>query len=463
MLGCRPKVFVSYRWKDDFSFAASLLRLQLPRRLWGLRVFQDVEGLRTGDPMRSALPQHIRRSAAVIVLIGPDWTPERLKDPKDWVRLELETALRMKKRICPVLVNGGALPGPDELPASLAPLAERLAHPLREEEVDSDVTRLARSLAGPVGRARLSCGLRVLSLFAVVGALAASIYQWVHRPPAPHVRVTPGPALMGPPEAPRTVRVPHPYAFKRTEVTQAEWQAVMGDQPAYFKDCGGDCPVERVSWYDALIYLNRASARDGLEPCYELRCSEEGGGPGTGCPPTASRECLGDFHCPEVSFVGFDCTGYRLPTEAEWVRAVRADEEGPLGHGINPAQAEIRGRYHAPALEPIAWYGGNSPAPYIRAHDCRGLPEKQMPGLSDCGPRKVATKRPNRWGVYDGLGNVWEWTHSVEGPEPAATPYDRGGGWYAEAADVRLSARTACDRRLRSIDLGFRWVRTLEP
>ena len=60
------------------------------------------------------------------------------------------------------------------------------------------------------------------------------------------------------------------FCMQATEVTQSSWSRVMGTSPSYFSSCGGDCPVERVGWYDALAYANALSRSEGLEECYAL-------------------------------------------------------------------------------------------------------------------------------------------------------------------------------------------------
>ncbi len=99
----------------------------------------------------------------------------------------------------------------------------------------------------------------------------------------------------------RTVRVRAGFELAKHEVTQGQWDAVMGDNPAYFSSCGQDCPVERVSWEDTQAFLERLNA-------------------------------LGDGY------------RYRLPTEAEWEYAARGSTAGAL---------------HGPASE-IAWHWNNS-------------------------------------------------------------------------------------------------------
>ena len=113
--------------------------------------------------------------------------------------------------------------------------------------------------------------------------------------------------------------------------------------------------------------------------------------------------------------------GYRLPTEAEWEHACRADTSGS--------------RY-AP-LDNIAWYRGNS----------------------DGQIQDVGGKQPNAWGLYDMLGNVWEWCWDLYDPEAYGTyRVLRGGGWFDEPWSCRASVRRRSHPTLRIDDVGFRIV-----
>jgi formylglycine-generating enzyme required for sulfatase activity len=171
-----------------------------------------------------------------------------------------------------------------------------------------------------------------------------------------------------------TVTISRPFMMKATEVTHAEWYFVMGDLPPVFdrqfeKDCGLECPVTGVKWRSVLEYLNKLSALEKLEPCYNL-----------------DDKLV-------VWNKGLDCTGYRLPTEAEWEYAARGGTTGAT-YG---------------ELDDIAWHSGNSDGKY----------------------HPVGQKKPNAYGLYDMLGNAWEWTwdvYTLEKPFKGAMVDPIGGG-----------------------------------
>ena len=187
------------------------------------------------------------------------------------------------------------------------------------------------------------------------------------------------------------VRISRGYWLGKYEVTQGQWQAVMGSNPSRFKDCGPNCPVETVSWNDAQGFIRRLNSRSGG-------------------------------------------TRYRLPTEAEWEYAARAGTGGD--------------RYGN--LDAIAWYDGNSGD---RTHP-------------------VGRKAPNAWGLYDMLGNVWEWVEDWSGDYPGGSVTDprgprsgsdrgnRGGGWGSYAGGCRAPNRDLNSPGDRIILLGFRLLRT---
>ena len=222
------------------------------------------------------------------------------------------------------------------------------------------------------------------------------------------------------------VRISQGFWMGKYEVTQEEWEAVMGSNPSDFESCGARCPVERVSWEDVQEYIRKLNER------------ESGSG-----------------------YV------YRLPSEAEWEYAARAGSGGATPEG----ELRILGRHNAPVLDVQAWYGGNSGVSYAGGDDCSGWEGKQY-GAVRCGPHPVGLKKANGWGLHDMLGNQAEWTAdwygayrsgSVTDPRGPSTGWFRvirGGSWTDNARMVRSAYRNRYLPGGRRGDLGFRLVRT---
>jgi formylglycine-generating enzyme required for sulfatase activity len=219
------------------------------------------------------------------------------------------------------------------------------------------------------------------------------------------------------------VTIRRPFEIQVTEVTQDQFSKVMGYNNSHFTNCGSNCPVESVSWNEVAEYCNRLSSKAGVDQCYS--CS--GSGQQVQCSPSSR------YQIPE------DCPGYRLPTEAEWEYAAR-------GSGVNRSKATYNGDLDNAHLGcepdnnisgPIGWFCGNAGS---TTHPVRG-------------------KRPNDYGLYDMLGNVWEWTHDLYSSGGSYRVF-RGGGWGSDARRCRAANRGRDSSGYRLNDLGFRPARS---
>jgi formylglycine-generating enzyme required for sulfatase activity len=191
-----------------------------------------------------------------------------------------------------------------------------------------------------------------------------------------------------------------PFQMSTFPITQSWYAQVTGQRPSTAQ--GDRLPVESVSWWDAVRFCNALSQRVGLTPAYRLRADIE----------VAEWDASAD--------------GYRLPTEAEWEHACRAGTVGP--------------RYGQ--LDEIAWHRGNSDG---RIH-------------------AVGGKQPNAWGLYDMLGNVWDWCWDIYDAEVYGTyRVLRGGGWSDKHWSCRASVRRRSHPTFRIDDVGFRIVRSALP
>ena len=148
------RIFISYR-REDTAGRAGRLFDALVTRFGGRNVFQDVTGIAPGVDFDDELTAAIGRSDVALVVIGPGWltatSPDgsrRLDEPGDYVRREVAASLAAGVPVVPVLVGGATLPGADQLPDELAPLAQRQAFEIDDDSWHRDVGDLARRLEG---------------------------------------------------------------------------------------------------------------------------------------------------------------------------------------------------------------------------------------------------------------------------------------------------------------------------
>ena len=135
-------IFISYR-RTDASWPARWLADRLAGQFGAGVVFQDVDSIRPGDDFAAEIEAAVGACSVLLALIGPRWLAaegdagRRLDDPQDWVRLEIEAAIKRGVRIIPVLVDGARMPSAHELPPSLQGLVRRQAVTLSPASLDT--------------------------------------------------------------------------------------------------------------------------------------------------------------------------------------------------------------------------------------------------------------------------------------------------------------------------------------
>ncbi|GJQ57905.1 MAG: formylglycine-generating enzyme family protein [Candidatus Scalindua sp. AMX11] len=184
------------------------------------------------------------------------------------------------------------------------------------------------------------------------------------------------------------------FYLGKTEVTQKQWEEIVGDNPSKFT--GEDRPVERVSWHDVQDFIKKLNKKTGLH--------------------------------------------HRLPTEAEWEYAARS------GGG----DEEWAGTNNKSEIAEYGWFAHNS---------------------AKAGTQAVAWKKPNGLGLYDMMGNVWEWCSDwydsdyykispekdPEGPPEGSNRVIRGGGWKSKPEHLRTVNRNGfLPTSKKFANIGFR-------
>jgi hypothetical protein len=146
-------VFISYRREDSGGFAGRIYD-RLASRLGRENVFFDVDTIPPGRDFVDVLSERVGKCDALLVVIGKHWVSSadsenhrRLDDPHDFVRVEIEAALSRDVPVIPVLVDGAAMPHPNDLPDGLAKLIRRQAVEVSHARFDSDAERLTQALA----------------------------------------------------------------------------------------------------------------------------------------------------------------------------------------------------------------------------------------------------------------------------------------------------------------------------
>jgi len=517
-------VFISYRRENTAGEARALFN-DLISRLGEGSVFMDVDSIALGRDFRSVLQETTASCDVMLVLIGRNWADARddawrvrLENPTDYMRLEIELALKRDIAVTPVLVQGAHMPAPEDLPTEIRDLAYRNGFELSHNRWESDVGEMVRRLdldgrtgddrAKPItlGRStpaltgprcipnapaipqaepqqgllwprvrltrRQTLGIAALTVVGTGAVVAApSIRRLLTRPALrtisfdaatagergarkaaekysavvftetlglsaglDMVSIPAGSFVMGSPEdeperqpdeGPQHRVTLASFFVGRSPVTQAQWTAVvlthperinrdLDPKPSFFR--GIDLPVESITWNEAEEFCVRLAAITGRD--------------------------------------------YRLPSEAEWEYACRAGTMMPFNFG--PTITSELANYCGTGGAVCGDSGGKSIATDVYAD------VKYTSGAYGQGPvgifrgmtTRPGTFLPDRFGLYDMHGNVWEYCLDQATDSYADVPSDgtaylsgasdawrilRGGSWSHNPAMCRSAFRDSLD------------------
>jgi formylglycine-generating enzyme required for sulfatase activity len=409
-----PKIFISYRREDSIEIAGRIYD-RLEARFGADAVFMDVDNIPVGVDFRRQLDDAVATCDVLLAVMAREWLTvskngkRRLDDPRDFVRIEIEAALKRNIAVVPVLIGATAMPQEDDLPDALKPLAFRSAAKIDVgQDFRSHMERLIRALeqigqpaqakpAQEVGGERAKPKRKAGDV--ITNSIGMKL-AWI----------PPGKFLMGSPtsevdrqeqEHQHEVELTAGFYMGVYPVTQEEYARVINANPSCFAPTGvrdemasmdtRRFPVESVTWHNA------------LEFCRRLGESER--------------------------------KRYDLPTEAEWEYACRA---GTLT---------------------AYYFGANLSSRQANFNETSGR---------TCA---VGAYPANSWGLHDMHGSIYEWCKDGYAEEyykfsPRADPeytsgperVIRGGTWITRARYCRSAQRNSISPDMSNYRIGFRVI-----
>jgi len=440
-------IFISYR-RDDTQSEARVIFEQLKANYGEERVFFDHESIEIGSKFPNNIANNIKKSIVVLVIIGKEWLNlEKKNGQKDWVRQEIETALKNNVKVLPVLIENARMPEKDELPESIQSITDinaaefrlgrdyepdlknlkdsielliKQIHSKKNDLPKKDLSKKTSNLVKnnnekkqykPIKK-RLLVAIKISVILAitVIGIIFLSRSKhkigdiFIESQTGMEFFWIPGACyMMGCGEWAKNCesyeKPPHEVCIDgfwmgKTEVTQEQWKSIMNKNPSA-NASGNKYPVEYITWDEAIDFIDKLNKNNTED-------------------------------------------SYRLPTEAEWEYACRSGGKHEY--------------YSGGDVDKVAWHKNNS----------------------DKKSHKVAQKASNGLSLFDMSGNVQEWCkdtfasdaysnekYSNVNPEEkgGGQKVVRGGSWCYHEEYSRCTARFGLSRKQKSNDIGFRIVK----
>ena len=416
------KILISYR-REDSADVTGRIYDRLIQRFGQGAVFKDVDSIPLGVDFRIYLDEQVAKCEVFLAVIGRDWMKNlgstektRLDDPRDFVRIEIESALKRQISVIPVLVGGASIPAAEQLPASIQDLSYRHGIVVRiDPDFHRDMDRLIECLkklpaSGEVISQRPTKAKQPIGTQPLIVRGEAP----PHEAPFDMVKVPKGPFLYGEGRTRKTID--QAYWIDKYPVTNEKYRAFIV----------ADGYGNRAYW-----------SEDG----WKWKTENNIAGPGYWNDPTwnhADHPVVGVSYYEAEAYAKW--VGKRLPTEWEWEKAARGEDgrEYPWGNEFDKNKCNI---IDSPGLRDVF----------------------SLQQGAAIGRTTSVTQYPNgvsSYGCYDMAGNVWEWCVDWY-DERKDSRVLRGGSWLNRPAYLRVSNRFRYDADVRNCNISFRLVQDL--
>ena len=505
-------IFINYR-RDDAPGVAGRLGDRLAKSFSRGAIFMDVDAMRPGFDFVKQLEEQVSKCDVLLAIIGPNWSKaadekgqRRLDSDRDYVRIEIASALKREIPVIPVLVNGAVMPPEGDLPDDLKPLINRHALELRHTRFDGDsaaiIDGLTRVLPQKTKWPLIAGGAGLVAAVVIGGILLWPMLNGSRSISVPSTEET-KPLVTKPPEGLKSLTAKSPIEKSASDavsapvvvppVAKSPPTSIAASAPAaanvgqggqIFRDCA-NCPVMvAIPAGSGLIGspLSESGHESSEEPRRSIRfirpfavsrdsitfsewdsCVAEGGCdnfiPGDMGWGRASQPLVLVSWNDAKAYVAWlskkTNETYRLLSESEWEYSARACRSAAcsewtfwFGDAINPDLANYDWRY--------SYAGGRKAQAPLK-------------------PQPTNTFGPNTFGLFNMAGNVAQWVEDCWNSNLRDLPGDgsarmsgdcsahviRGGSWNDDPVNLRSAARKYDTVSAREPNIGFRVAREL--
>jgi formylglycine-generating enzyme required for sulfatase activity len=506
-------IFINYR-RDDAPGVAGRLGDRLAKSFSRGAIFMDVDAMRPGFDFVKQLEEQVSKCDVLLAIIGPNWSKaadekgqRRLDSDRDYVRIEIASALKREIPVIPVLVNGAVMPPEGDLPDDLKPLINRHALELRHTRFDGDsaaiIDGLTRVLPQKTKWPLIAGGAGLVTAVVIGGTLLWPMLNGSHTAKPPTSEETKPLVTTPPVEGLKSLSAKSPIEKSASDAVSAPVvvppvakslptsiaasapaAANVGQGGQIFRDCA-NCPVMvAIPAGSGLIGspLSESGHESSEEPRRSIRFIR---------PFAVSRDSI-TFSEWDSCVAEGGCDNF-IPGDMGWGRASQPlvlvswnDAKAYvawLSKKTNETYrllSESEGEYSARACRSAAcsewtfWFG-DVINPDLANYDWRYSYAGGRKAQAPLKPQPTNTFGPNTFGLFNMAGNVAQWVEDCWNSNLRDLPGDgsarmsgdcsahviRGGSWNDDPVNLRSAARKYDTVSAREPNIGFRVAREL--